>query len=204
MSWFSLLQRRIPAALAMLALAGSSIAQTTVLSGRLDDPLNAALVGSDLGAPSFVDASAIANNVALYTLNVLQDGNVTIHSTGFAAGGIDPYVTLFSGPGTSGTFLASNYASAFSTGGDFSLDVGLLAGSYRLAVGTFANMSSSENAGTGTLADGFTALGAAAYLGNGSYQLEITTPVPEPSTWALAAIGLAMLVRCRRRSSYST
>lgn len=181
-----------------VATAAAATAQTVVLAGRLDDAANAALVGSDLGAPAFASTQDVANNVALYPLLVMLAGPVTIRSTGYAAGGIDPYFTLFDGAGHAATFLDSNGAQAFSTGGDFTWTGTLAAGSYRIALGSFANLSFAENLGTGTLADGFTGLGVPGSLGDGSYRLEVTTPVPEPAGWALLLLGLPALLLWRR------
>ena len=169
----------------------SASAQTTSLSGRFDDPTNTALVGSDLGAAQFGDVNAIANNVALYDFTVTTAGTVTIQSLGFGEGGADPYFTLFEGAGTGATFLDSNYSQAFSTGGDFIWSGGLAVGTYQIALGVFANMSFAENSGAGTLGDGFIGLGVPDSAGDGHYHLGVTTPVPEPSTWLLLAIGLA-------------
>lgn len=176
--------------LMLLLLASAAPAQT--FSGRFDDPTNAALVSSDLTAPSFVDDFSVANNVALYTFNVALAGTVTVLSTGFAAGGADPYFTLFRGSNSTASFVDSNFAQAFSTGGDFAFSSVLAAGNYMIALGTFANMSFAENAGTGTLADGFTGLGEPTSLGDAHYSLSVTTPVPEPSTSVLMTFGLAM------------
>ena len=121
-------------ACAVLALAAATSSAAT-FAGRLDDPGNAALVGSDLGVPDFTDEFAVANNVALYGFAVGTGGLVSIVSTGFAAGGIDPYFSLFAGSGASATFLDSNFAQAFSTGGDFSYSAVLDAGNYEIALG---------------------------------------------------------------------
>jgi hypothetical protein len=191
------------AGLLLVAMAAASGAATT-LSGSLGDSGNGALVGSDLGLPDFTDDNAIANNVALYTFTVTQDGLVSVVSTGFAAGGVDPYFTLFTGTGTSATLLDSNYFQAFSTGGDFSWSGMLVAGDYEIALGSFANMSCAENGCGSVLGDGFTMLGDPNSLFTGSYALTLSTPVTEPSTtWLLLAgvAGLATRVRRARRNA---
>ena len=187
-----------------LALCTANVsASAQVFSGHFNRPTNVALVASDLGAASFVDALAIANNVALYDFTVALPGAVTITSTSFAVGGADPYFSLFKGAGNTATFLASNYNQAFSTGGDFSYAASLAAGVYRLAVGVYANLSFAENSGSGSLGGGFTAFGTASSLGDASYRVVVTTPVPEASQWALLLVGLMAVVAAtrRRRSS---
>ena len=187
---------------ATLALAATlAAATTTTLAGNLGDSGNAALVGSDLGAPDFSDDNAIVDNVALYTFTVTVPGTVDIVSTGFAAGGVDPYFTLFAGAGDGATVYDSNYVQAFSTGGDFAWTGSLVAGTYQIALGSFANMSIAENYGVGTLADGFAFLGDPNSLGDGSYSLTLTTPVPEPSGTWLMAVGLAALATRSRRAN---
>jgi hypothetical protein len=159
-----------------LALA-STLAGATTLSGNLGDSGNGALVGSDLGAPDFTDANAVANNVALYTFDVTVAGTVDIVSSGFGAGGVHD----------------SNYAQAISTGGDFTWSGTLGVGSYEIALGSFENMSFAENLGSGTLGDGFIFLGDPNSLGNGSYSLTLTTPVSEPEGTWLMGVGLAVI-----------
>lgn len=176
---------------------GWAEAGTITFNGYVNDAANANLVGADLGTPLFGNDFDIANNVALYVLAVPQSGLVTFDSNGVAAGGIDPYFTLFSGATTSATFVQSNYAQAFSTGGDFLISLTLAAGTYRVAIGTFANMSFAENLGVGTVADGFVALGDPNWLGNYYYDVVVTTPaaVPDPaSSILLMGIGLLSLV----------
>lgn len=173
-----------------LLLVATAAASAQIYAGRFDDPGNAALVASDLSAAMFNDVFAIANNVAIYDLVVPIAGKVTIQSTGFAAGGADPYFSLFKGGNSTATFLDSNFAQAFSTGGDFSYSASLAAGAYKIALGVFANLSFAENLGIGALADGFIALGEPGSLGDGHYRLVVTAPVPEPSISILLAIGL--------------
>jgi hypothetical protein len=182
---------------AALALA-ATLAGATTYAGNLGDAGNAALVGSDLGAPAFDDANAIANNVALYSFTT-RAGTVSIVSTGFAGGGVDPYFTLFAGSGAAASFYDSNFVQATSTGGDFTWTGTLAAGTYEIALGSFENMSFAENLGSGTLGDGFIALGDPNSLGDGDYALDVTTPVPEPSGTLLLAIGLAVVATRVRR-----
>ena len=192
----------------MFASVDGAAAAVITLSGLLNDPGNAALRGSGPAPspPLFGDDLAIANNVALYQLSVSSAGFVQFDSNGFAAGGVDPYFTLFSGTGSGATFLGSNFAQAISTGGDFLLTFSLAAGSYTVALGVFENLSFAENAGSGNLGDGFIGLGEPASLGNSFYELAITTPdgpgppLSEPSSVILLLLGLAATVAIRRRS----
>jgi hypothetical protein len=157
-------------------IAGTVDAQSATFSGFLNNPGNAALMGSDLGPPLFGNDFEIANNVALYVISLSEPRTVMFVSKGFAAGGADPYLTLFQGTGNSATFLGSNYTQAFSTGGDFNLSFPLTPGNYTVAMSAFANMSFAENLGTGTLGDGFIGLGEPDTLGTYYYELEIGLP----------------------------
>ena len=186
-------------AAASLALA-AGLAGATTYSGNLGDAGNAALVGSDLAAPDFTDANAVADNVALYVFTTTLSGTVSIVSSGFAGGGVDPYFTLFTGSGGTATFLDSNYVQATSTGGDFTWTGTLAAGTYEIALGSFENLSFAENQGSGTLGDGFIFLGDPNSLGDGHYVLDLSTPVPEPSSMLLLAVGLAALATRVRRN----
>jgi hypothetical protein len=186
-------------AIILLALVDSAAAAVVTLSGLLNDSANAALVGSG-PAPSpalFGNDLDIANNVALYPILVPSTGSVQFHSNGFAAGGVDPYFTLFSGTGNGATFVGSNFAQAISTGGDFLLAFSLAAGSYTVALGVFENLSFAENLGSGSLGDGFIGLGEPASMGTSFYELVVTTPdgpgppLSEPSSVILLLLGLA-------------
>lgn len=195
------------AALALAAITSlSTPAQAAFIgfSGALDDPGNAALVFYDLGPAQFTDDLATANNVALHSFNVALGGVARISSTGYAAGGIDPYVTLFSGSDrTSATFVVSNVDNATTLGGDFDLDILLAPGDYTLAIGAYQNMSFAENSG-GVLGDGFIGLGGPLFFGDGTYALGITLPdggtVPEPGGAGLVLAALLAAAAASRRA----
>lgn len=137
--------------------------------------------------------------MAIHVLTVSTAGSVSVVSSGYTAGGVDPYFTLFSGTGAGALFVDSNFDEAFSTGGDFSLSFNLARGDYTPALGVFANMSFVENSGSGTLGDGFTGLGGPGYLGDYGYHLTMTMPdgggngVPEPGAAWLTLTALARL-----------
>ncbi len=199
---FDRILRRLAGLLATM-VAGPVLAAAVSLSGELDDPANTALVASDMGAARFEDDLATANNVALHVLHVAVGGSVNVTSTGFSAGGIDPYFTLFSGADrATATFRDSNYLHALSVGGDFTQDLLLDAGDYTLAIGVFQNLSFAENLGSGFLADGFTALGGPSFFGDGHYAFTITLPaaaVPEPGSALLGLAGVWATVWSARR-----
>lgn len=163
----------------------AGLAWVVTFNGNLGDTTNTALVAPDLGAARFGDDWDKANNVALYALNVAVDGTVDFTSSGWAAGGTDPYFTLFRGlDRATATVMASNYFHALAWGGDFTQTETLGAGDYTVAVGTFVNLSFAENLGSGVLADGFIGVGDPRYLGNGAYTLTVTLhdtqTVPNP------------------------
>lgn len=197
----SVFRTTVAAFLALQALCAAAAVQT--FTGRLDDPGNAALVASDLGPALFGDDFEVANNVALHAFTLSTAGQVDFESLGFAAGGIDPYFTLFSGHGNGATFVASNFDHAVTVGGDFLLSLALAAGDYTIAMSVFENMSFAENQGTGSLGDGFIGLGGPSFLGSSFYELRITTdrdtPIPLPSASALALLALGLLAARRQQ-----
>lgn len=182
--------------IALTLAGGMAQAAVETLSGRLDDATNTALIGS-WGAPPVFTADPLdsSENVALYNFTLAASQTVRFESQGYAAGGIDPYVSLFSGTGGPATFVRSFSGSAV---GDFDETVLMLAGDYTIAIGLYMNMSFAENYGAGMLADGFTGLGGSVF-GDGSYRLVLTTsdvrPLPEPGTLWLLPIALACMVR---------
>jgi|JI6StandDraft_1071083.scaffolds.fasta_scaffold192507_2 hypothetical protein len=188
--------------MATLAAAGLAQAAVTTLSGRLDDAGNPALIGS-FGAPPVFNATDPLDslqNVALHAFSLGSDQSIRFESLGYAAGGIDPYVSLFLGTDDQATFVRSFAGAAV---GDFSELVSLSAGNYIVAIGLYLNMSFAENNGVGTLGDGFTGLGGSDF-GNGYYELALTTSndndVPEPGSLYLVLGAIAAATRLTTRS----
>lgn len=191
-------------AAAALALAGFSASAASVnYSGNLGDTHNPYLYGSDLAGPVFVDpddstdnSRVVANNVAMYQLVLTQGGTLTIASDSLGSGGVDSYVSLFSGSTLAATFIGSR-TDDFN---DWTLAVA--AGSYWVTIGDWVNMSFAENAGpttpAGTLGEGFIGIGDPNWLGDGHYDVTVSLdtgvtppPIPEPSQAVLLMLGLA-------------
>jgi hypothetical protein len=126
-----------------------------------------------------------------------------------AAGGLEPYLSLFD---ASGNFLFSTAFGVYCPPGantvpggtfggcnDVLLDAGILPqGNYTIALSAFDNLSSAENVG-GTFADGFTGLGNLSKGENLNYAFDIVlNEVPEPATaWLMLAALVAALARYR-------
>lgn len=162
----------------------------------LSSDLDAAGSISLRGALTLSDGDA--NDTRAYTFGVSAASTVIIQSYGYGGssgapggtnlagasipdGGFDPYVSLFTGTGSSATFLASNddgaCPPATADGGvcaDSSLSLSLGAGSYTVIVAAFDNMSLAENLASGTLGDGFTGLGNYDSLRTANYAIDIS------------------------------
>jgi hypothetical protein len=184
---------------AALAFAGFSASAASVnYTGNLGDSGNPYLRGAELGAPVFVDPGdptdnsvVVANNVALYQVDITQAGALTITSDSLAHGGIDSLVSLFAGSNLGATLVGTEID-------DFTWTLPVTPGWYWVAIGDWNNDSFADNLGAGTLGDGFIGLGQAGSLGDGSYDVTLsldtgTAPIPEPSQSALLALGVAAL-----------
>jgi hypothetical protein len=191
------LLRGLLCAVCVASGSNTALAAPVTFSGYFDDSANLALVASDLTSSLFSNDDEIANNVAIYTFNIPVGGDVTFASVGYAAGGAEPYLTLFAGTGPGATFLDSSY---FIPDIDFTLVRYLAAGNYTAAISVFANMSFAENNPDAdpTLSDGFISLGVPGGLGNYYYEVNVTSSVPEPSTLLMISLSLAALTRARR------
>lgn len=171
-----------------------------------------------------------ASDVALLSFTLVSAADVDIQTWGYggtaaaaggvnaagavvAAGGFDPYLSLFSGTGAGATFIASADDGLCPPGvaapacHDATLHLGgLAAGSYTLAIGTFGNMSFAENQG-GTLGDGFIGLGNYYDISSDTvrtphFAADIRSDgipaVPEPASLALTVAGLLALLAARQ------
>jgi hypothetical protein len=160
-------------------------------------------------------------------------GGTNAAGTAIGAGGFDTYLSLFSGTGTSATFLTSNDDGLCPPGAagdgacaDSTLQVDdLPTGSYTLALSVFANLSFAENLGAGTLGDGFIQLGTYIHLPSltdrtSDYALDleadgltviatrtipgVATAVPEAASLVLVATAFVAQVALRQLRRRST
>ena len=148
-----------------LVLAGGARAGSLSLVGQLDPgnaQYDAFLFTFTLSAPDAVSIQSWG-----YGGTSGAPGGTNAAGNPIAAGGFDPYVTLFAGSGPGATFVASSDDGSCPPGtiadalcGDPTLTVPLAAGTYTLAVSAFFNLSFAENLGSGTLGDGFVGLGS--------------------------------------------
>jgi hypothetical protein len=146
-------------------------------------------------APAWVSAITFSNG-----------GGTNGAGQAIAPGGFQPYLSLFDG---ADVFLASTLVGITDPGGNGSWDVALAPmylgpGIYQVAISAWMNMSSAENYGSGTLADGFTGLGNLAPGEDLHYAFDVlvepeAAPVPEPATGALLLLGLAAGAHRRAR-----
>ena len=199
-----------PARAGVLFYSGNLRTDATVL-----DCGSACTLGPADSDGDFAQWAAVVANFALSTAGLVQvitygfGGGTSLGGQAIAAGGLEPYLSLFD---ATGNFLTSTFAGttcpagANSVGGncfDVLLDAGVLApGSYTLTLTAFENLSFAENLGTGTLADGFTGLGSLGPGENLDYAFDLVVPdvpAPEPGSAALLSVCLAALLALRKR-----
>jgi hypothetical protein len=209
-----------PSSLCFLLLPALN-AGTLFFSGNLrsDATVTSCGAGCTL-AVSDLDPTWAQFAAAVYTFSVPAPSTMYAVTFGYGggtsgtgalvpAGGFEPYLSLFD---AGGQFLASTLAGLYCPAGantvpggafggcdDVLLNGGTLAsGTYQIAISAWQNMSSAENLGTGTLADGFTGVGNLAAGENLNYAFDVVlTPnqasVPEPDSLALTALGAALI-----------
>jgi len=204
----------------------SAQADTISFTGNLRDDANVISCGSGctLGPSNsdvdyaqwaaVVDSFTVGTESGMQAVTFSYGGGVNGAGTSIAEGGFEPYLSLFD---ASGNLLASTYFGTTCPSGantntlsgecfDVSLDGGTLApGTYQIAISAFENLSSAENLGTGSLADGFTGLGNLADGEDLHYAFDVVltsaAPVPEPAEAWLLLGTLLTLVSVRRAKS---
>ena len=154
-----------------------------------------------------------AQDVFLHPFTLTAPATVTIQSYGhggsagapagrnaagtvIAAGGFDPYLSVFSGTGSTATFVAANDDGTCPPGTvsdgacrDPALSIALPAGNYTLALSAFLNLSIAENYGSGSLGDGFAGLGSFGTRSN-AWAVDISAPsLVVPTRWLGVAPG---------------
>jgi hypothetical protein len=197
-------------------VAGAGAA-TISFTGALDTACTLGCQGNTSPA-EFAQFSAavfdftLAAPTSAYAITFSYGGGVNGNGLAIANGGFEPYLSLFD---SSGNFLASTYSGQTCPTGaltyqgaclDVRLDMGVLpAGTYQIAISSYANLSFAENFGAGTLSDGFTGLGSL-YSGEDlhfAFDIVTGSDIPEQSTWLLTAVGLVFTWRLRRREPES-
>lgn len=158
------------------------------------------------------------SDVKLFNFTLASDADITLRTWSYsggtnaagaliAAGGFDPFLSLYSGTGAGALLIGGDDDGAGPPSLDAKLDrFGLVAGIYTVA------LTQSNNFATGpTLGDGFDGYSnAPGFAGrNGNWAVDFlgvtsAAAVPEPGTWLLAALGLAALGTSRRRVPLQT
>lgn len=162
---------------------------------------------------SFTGNLASDNNVQLFSFTLAADADVSLrtwsHGGGLnaagnliAAGGFDPIVSLFFGSGGLALLFDANDDGIGLGSGDALLErFALQSGTYTVALSQAANFAIGP-----LLEDGFLGAGNPGFGGRSSaWALDIlgassASPIPEPSTFALALISLAALAALAARA----
>ena len=186
-------------------------ASSLVFSGNLRTDATILDCGSGCTlSPASADFDFAQWSAAVYSFSVPTPSLMQAVTISYAAGGLEPYLSLFD---ASGTFLASTFFGVTCPSGasvnpasgaclDVLLDGGTIAaGTYQIVISAFENFSFAENQGFGVLADGFTGLGNLLPGEDLNYAFKVTltstSSVPEPSTAWL--ITLAAILGCLTR-----
>jgi hypothetical protein len=175
-------------ACAVAAFSCCSFGAAISLTGQLDpaNPQDVFVYSFTLSAPSSIAVQSWG-----YGGTLSAPGGTNAQGAVIRPGGFDPYVSLFSGTGSTAVFVASNDDGLCPPGSlvvgtcyDPTLTTSLPAGTYTLAVSSFLNMSLAENYGTGNFGDGFVALGSFGDRSN-AFAVDITGPAVVTPTRAL-------------------
>jgi hypothetical protein len=157
---------------------------------------------------SFVGSFAPTNPNQLFTTTFVSTSSslVNFRSTGYAAGGFEPILTVFDNP--TGNFIFQQYLSA-NGDSDFNVDRTLAAGNYKVVLSAFANFLKQQPniLVPRNIADGFENQGE--FFGqNPTFAFSINnvnlpnaTAVPEPADLIGTVIGGFGVVMFKRKLS---
>jgi hypothetical protein len=208
-----------------VALAVPVRAEVLFYSGNLRSNANITGCGPSCTLDPINDSDATYAQWAAFSVSFLLNhpfdvtavtysygGGASLTGPIVAAGGFEPYFSLFDG---SGNFLASTYLGVTCPPGantfngfcyDVKLDAGVLpAGSYTLVLSEYTNILLAENLGSPyKLADGMTGLGNLNGTENLKFAFDLilpasTTAAPEPASGELLLMGIALVAVARPR-----
>ena len=184
--------------------------------------LLAILTGGAANASILLSGSFSSDDqLQLFTVSMLNPGTLTVQSTGYAGGGFDTVLSLFT-TDSSETLLALNNDGVCAFCYDASLSLALGSGRYLLVLTQYDNLpfgpgfaDGFTRTGQGNFTPGLSGFPGTSFLdSNGnqrtaSWSLVVTgasavTTIPEPSTLLLLAVGLMLAagrqtLRCNGR-----
>lgn len=207
------------AAASTISYTGDLRTDATFNSCGLDCTLGSGSADADYAQwAAVVETFHVAAPSPMQAITFSYGGGVNGAGTTIQPGGFEPYLSLFD---SAGNFLASTFSGVTCPAGahtnslsgecfDVLLDGGVLAaGTYKIAISAFENISFAENLGSGTLADGFTGLGGLQPGEDLHFAFDVvlasaTAPAPEPATGpVVTGAGFILYLAARKRKGVS-